>query len=270
MGLHETELLDSASVSDTLKCPVCMEVFEDPVFCGGRPCQHVFCRACVEQALERSEQCPSCRAPMSAGDLQPHQVINNLLDEVVVHCELHCGWTGRRDARRAHAAECPKALLEQARAELERFADVDRLLSRHTTRIAELEALVAEKDRIVVKTGQELLAQQVQVKVLEDSKARLTRDLAEARRQLAMATASAVPQELRVPPLQPTSQPGALEAAVAVQPLPATTVAAKDGSILDVEAGWLDPEGFDRGGDESLVQDNSCLPKEAPDDTPWL
>ena len=30
---------------------VCFEVFDDPVFCGGRPCQHVFCRACVEQCL---------------------------------------------------------------------------------------------------------------------------------------------------------------------------------------------------------------------------
>ena len=30
---------------------VCFEVFEDPVFCGGRPCQHVFCRTCVEQSL---------------------------------------------------------------------------------------------------------------------------------------------------------------------------------------------------------------------------
>ncbi len=43
---------------------VCFEVFDDPVFCGGRPCQHVFCRACVEQCLvaESSSQDAASRA----------------------------------------------------------------------------------------------------------------------------------------------------------------------------------------------------------------
>merc|ERR1712146_257474 len=76
MGFHYT-VLDPENVSDTLKCPVCTEVFDDPVFCGGRPCQHVFCHECIVQALERSEQCPVCREVMLAEDLHPHQVIRS-------------------------------------------------------------------------------------------------------------------------------------------------------------------------------------------------
>ena len=75
MGIREVEFVNPESISETLKCPaprlaasmrhmdkaqpavetyfheVCFEVFEDPVFCGGRPCQHVFCRTCVEQSM---------------------------------------------------------------------------------------------------------------------------------------------------------------------------------------------------------------------------
>lgn len=149
--MMHNRVLDLDGVSETLKCPICMEVFDEPVFCGGRPCQHVFCHHCIVRALERSEQCPVCREDMLAEDLHPHQVIRSLLDEVTVVCDRACGWTGRRDAANAHSAVCPVNLMQQARDQLEaesqRFAGVDRQLTEKAARIAELEALVAEKDR---------------------------------------------------------------------------------------------------------------------------
>mmetsp|Transcript_43598 Transcript_43598/g.79428 ORF Transcript_43598/g.79428 Transcript_43598/m.79428 type:complete len:215 (-) Transcript_43598:94-738(-) len=171
MGLREDELTNRSAVSDTLQCPVCMDFFEDPVFCGGRPCQHVFCRLCVEQALEKSEQCPTCRAPMSPSDLQPHLVVRSLLDEVMVRCEHSCGWTGRRDARPAHAAVCPVVRLQAAEARLRLYADVDKELADRDSKIRELEAALKQKDEEIVRMGKELLRRQVCITKLEHAEA---------------------------------------------------------------------------------------------------
>lgn len=167
MGLSEEELVAPLSVSETLKCPVCFDIFDDPVFCGGRPCQHVFCRACLEQALVASGQCPTCRADVEHEDLQPHQAIRNLLDEVVVRCERSCGWTGRRDARSAHADVCPVAALEAAKAELDGLSDIRGQLAARDVRIADLEKRVAEQDDHVVSVSRQLVAREVRIKELE-------------------------------------------------------------------------------------------------------
>mmetsp|Transcript_323 Transcript_323/g.1088 ORF Transcript_323/g.1088 Transcript_323/m.1088 type:complete len:242 (+) Transcript_323:158-883(+) len=185
MGLKEDELLDPAAVSETLKCPVCFEVFEDPVFCGGRPCQHVFCRECVERALQQSEQCPTCRAEMQADDLHPHQVIRSLLDELPTICPRRCGWTGRRDARSAHDDDCPLAKLEAASAELELLADVRGQLRERDARITELEARVAEQDAQVVQVSRQLVAREVRIQELEAHAAKQEAALAMLRERLA-------------------------------------------------------------------------------------
>ncbi|CAE8603392.1 unnamed protein product [Polarella glacialis] len=191
MGFREDDLLDPNGVSDTLRCPVCFEVFDDPVFCGGRPCQHVFCRGCVERAIfqtahqhvvmsgdgseeeadDRIGQCPSCRAPMRLHSLQPHQVMRSLLDELPVRCRLACGWTGRRDARANHESsgptQCPLLRLEAACEELALLSDAGGLLRDKDARIVMLEARVAEQDRQVVDVGRQLLAREVKVAELE-------------------------------------------------------------------------------------------------------
>mmetsp|Transcript_13540 Transcript_13540/g.37556 ORF Transcript_13540/g.37556 Transcript_13540/m.37556 type:complete len:245 (-) Transcript_13540:161-895(-) len=167
MGLKEAELLDAGAVSETLKCPVCFEVFDDPVFCGGRPCQHVFCRECLQRALEQTEQCPTCRAEVQRDELQPHQAIRSLLDELPVRCMRGCGWTGRRDARAAHAEVCPVKRLEAANAELAQFADISRQLAERDMRIADLEARVAEQDIQVVNVSRELVEREVRIQELE-------------------------------------------------------------------------------------------------------
>mmetsp|Transcript_45534 Transcript_45534/g.120298 ORF Transcript_45534/g.120298 Transcript_45534/m.120298 type:complete len:232 (-) Transcript_45534:3-698(-) len=165
--LNESELCSPEAVSETLKCPLCFEIFDNPVFCSGRPCQHVFCRACYERALEQSSQCPSCRAEVALEDLQPHQVVNSLLDEMIVRCERSCGWTGRRDARALHAQVCPVARLEAQNEKLAQYEDVSRQLAARDARIAELEARVAEQDNHVVNVSRQLFAQKLRIEMLE-------------------------------------------------------------------------------------------------------
>mmetsp|Transcript_68175 Transcript_68175/g.134640 ORF Transcript_68175/g.134640 Transcript_68175/m.134640 type:complete len:265 (+) Transcript_68175:148-942(+) len=188
MGLSEVDdLLDPAGVSDTLKCPVCFEVFDDPVFCGGRPCQHIFCRQCLEKALERGSQCPTCRAEISDEDVHPHQAINSLLDELPSRCSRGCGWTGRRDARAAHAEMCPLRRLETAAEELATYADVARQLEERDERIAELEARLADKDNQVVGVSRQLVAREVRIQELERREKRLKAELGTLHRQLRAA-----------------------------------------------------------------------------------
>eukprot|EP00403_Amphidinium_massartii_P011849 CAMPEP_0178421192 /NCGR_PEP_ID=MMETSP0689_2-20121128/26522_1 /TAXON_ID=160604 /ORGANISM="Amphidinium massartii, Strain CS-259" /LENGTH=172 /DNA_ID=CAMNT_0020042699 /DNA_START=189 /DNA_END=707 /DNA_ORIENTATION=+ len=108
---------------------------------------------------------------MTLSDLQPHLVVRSLLDEVVVRCEHSCGWTGRRDARPAHAAVCPVVLLKAAEAKLRErdslCANVDRLLADRDAKIRELEAALKRKDEEIVRMGKELLRRQVCISKLE-------------------------------------------------------------------------------------------------------
>lgn len=108
-----------AAVSDSLKCSLCLDVFEDPVFCGGRPCQCTFCRGCIERVLVQGNRCPTCRAEIRKRDLLPQRVIRSLIDELVVECERKCGWTGRRDAHALHLSKCPIVQLESTQEQLE-------------------------------------------------------------------------------------------------------------------------------------------------------
>ncbi|KAL5342935.1 SNF2 family N-terminal domain-containing protein [Aspergillus crustosus] len=40
-------------------CPICLDVLEEPVITA---CAHAFCRACIEQVIDRQHKCPMCRA----------------------------------------------------------------------------------------------------------------------------------------------------------------------------------------------------------------
>ncbi|KAL4883309.1 SNF2 family N-terminal domain-containing protein [Aspergillus karnatakaensis] len=40
-------------------CPICLDNLDDPVITA---CAHAFCRACIEQVIDRQNKCPMCRA----------------------------------------------------------------------------------------------------------------------------------------------------------------------------------------------------------------
>ena len=61
-----------------LECGICLSLLTDPVH---TPCLHVFCRACVKQALSRvNRRCPICRSLVPEGSTRPCvQCINQIV-----------------------------------------------------------------------------------------------------------------------------------------------------------------------------------------------
>ncbi|CAI2368419.1 unnamed protein product [Moneuplotes crassus] len=53
-----------------LRCPICQEIFEDPVV---TPCDHVFCNECIKKMIlikKMKSMCPNCRRPLNKRELQ--------------------------------------------------------------------------------------------------------------------------------------------------------------------------------------------------------
>lgn len=67
----------AAAAQIALSCPVCLELFRDPVLllC----CQQSFCRCCLRGALARSPTCPLCRAEASMKLALPNRTLDALL-----------------------------------------------------------------------------------------------------------------------------------------------------------------------------------------------
>ena len=107
--LNENELVEpDADQVDNLRCPVCLQMFADPVF-NSRGCQCTFCRSCIHEVLQRSESCPSCRAPIQPGDLVSARLAQHSINVLKVFCtykDQGCFWTGRFDQRCGHVETC--------------------------------------------------------------------------------------------------------------------------------------------------------------------
>jgi len=84
--------VSDTSADEEFMCPICLEPFETPMC---TPCDHTFCRACIERWLEQNEElCPTCRAPVSFNRLIPaSRIISNRIDRYLVKC-LACDQTG--------------------------------------------------------------------------------------------------------------------------------------------------------------------------------
>ncbi|KAF7698902.1 E3 ubiquitin-protein ligase TRIM35-like [Silurus meridionalis] len=67
---------------DYLQCPVCRDVFRDPVLLM---CSHSFCRLCLEQFWQHTESptCPLCRTKSSVNCPPCNLALKNLCDAVV-------------------------------------------------------------------------------------------------------------------------------------------------------------------------------------------
>ena len=106
MSLRVSEERIIGGVPAGLKCPVCLEVLNQPYIAI---CQHVCCKDCWENVLESDMQdrCPICRDHTSVEELVPSRRDADWLESLTVTCEFKCGWQGRISEHRSHVERCP-------------------------------------------------------------------------------------------------------------------------------------------------------------------
>ena len=66
----------SSLLEEELSCPVCSDIFRDPVLLG---CSHSFCKACLQQFWEKkgSQECPVCRRRFSRDEPPLNRSLRN-------------------------------------------------------------------------------------------------------------------------------------------------------------------------------------------------
>ncbi|CAB4037231.1 E3 ubiquitin- ligase NRDP1 [Paramuricea clavata] len=73
-------------VDQSLHCAICTEVLKDPVQC--RRNEHHFCRNCITEHLRHSQNCPTCKDPLTVETLvRPQRFLANTLSSLKISCE---------------------------------------------------------------------------------------------------------------------------------------------------------------------------------------
>eukprot|EP00754_Rhynchopus_humris_P014690 Rhum_TRINITY_DN14407_c11_g2::Rhum_TRINITY_DN14407_c11_g2_i1::g.88782::m.88782/K09848/TRAF4; TNF receptor-associated factor 4 len=90
------------------KCTICFELVVVPTQCREG---HLFCRACIEQALMYKGECPTCRVPLRKEGLCRNRALENLTGEMIARCAHaaqhtdgaeDCDWVGKVSEWQAH------------------------------------------------------------------------------------------------------------------------------------------------------------------------
>lgn len=95
------------------------------------PCDHVFCRACISQALEHKKECPNDRQELHVYQLQPLSGISRRIwEQVGVKCPNQgCSWTGTAGNYANHAGticgQRPQLSLEKEREYNDRIVQLE-------------------------------------------------------------------------------------------------------------------------------------------------
>lgn len=102
-----------AHVNEGLLCCICRDVLEDPV---QAPCEHAYCRVCIEGWLVQETRCPEDRNPLSISSLKPlFRYMKNDLDKMQLKCCHHflgCTFVGNLEFMHSHESECPLGTVE--------------------------------------------------------------------------------------------------------------------------------------------------------------
>lgn len=95
-------------VDEELVCPICYGVLEDPLQVP--VCEHAFCRKCIQEWLQRQNNCPVDRETLSAVQLrQVPRILKNLLSRLTINCDNFshgCTRQLKLDALPEHLEQC--------------------------------------------------------------------------------------------------------------------------------------------------------------------
>ncbi|XP_061590902.1 E3 ubiquitin-protein ligase TRIM35-like [Cololabis saira] len=69
----------ASSLENNLSCPVCQDIFKDPVVLS---CSHSFCRACIQRwwVQQKTRQCPYCKKSSSKSEPPRNLALKNLCE----------------------------------------------------------------------------------------------------------------------------------------------------------------------------------------------
>ena len=100
-------VLRPEEVPEDLICSICLTLPVEPIL---TPCEHIFCKDCIHQALHRRCQCPVDRIPCHQTQIVPLRgMLYRIWSGVVVKCGNHaegCAWTGSIGDYPKHAKCC--------------------------------------------------------------------------------------------------------------------------------------------------------------------
>jgi len=85
-------------IPNELKCSICFDIPLKPKL---TPCEHLFCKDCIQQALDVTPSCPNCRTSCNTNQirhLKKGTFIYRVWSGCLVKCVKHegggCSWTG--------------------------------------------------------------------------------------------------------------------------------------------------------------------------------
>jgi len=95
-------------VDEELICPICSGVLEDPL--QATPCEHAFCKSCIQQWLQRQPTCPVDRGGLSDVNLRcVPRILKNLLSRLRIACDNQpygCSAVLKLDILGSHLVDC--------------------------------------------------------------------------------------------------------------------------------------------------------------------
>jgi protein-L-isoaspartate(D-aspartate) O-methyltransferase len=98
----------NGDIDDEFKCAICCDVIEDPVQVVS--CEHVFCRLCIKQWIEREASCPVDRNTVTVSQLgDASRLFRNLHSRLELKCDFHdngCDAIIRIEDLRNHVMNC--------------------------------------------------------------------------------------------------------------------------------------------------------------------
>ncbi|KNC97725.1 uncharacterized protein SPPG_09449 [Spizellomyces punctatus DAOM BR117] len=70
------------TITNELQCSICFELYRDV---RRTPCDHMYCRTCIEQSLRRYQKCPLCARKVAVRELSPCLKVQDLADHLRGH-----------------------------------------------------------------------------------------------------------------------------------------------------------------------------------------